>query len=184
MNDERIRRLIQAELAGEISPENEAELQQALAENPDLKAIYGEERGLSALFARDRESIETPPGLEDRIIAGVLGDRARGRRLDFPRFARIGAAAAAILLVVGVSFWSGRRSTSATPDLSLGGLVERRDQLLRDLPEAERDAVSAAFAQAIERLRELDRRHEDERSRILEQLENAVGEKLGNRRDR
>ncbi|MCB9831495.1 MAG: hypothetical protein H6807_03400 [Planctomycetes bacterium] len=184
MNDEQIRILIQAELAGEIRPEQEAELQQALAENPDFQAIYDEERRLGRLFATDRASIEPPAGLHERVCAGVLARATPRRRFEFSRLGPVLAIAASILLVMGVSFWSGRRSTSAGADETRHGILERRDQIVRELPAADRAPVEALFERALERLAESDARHETETGRILEELENEINRRLPGRSPR
>lgn len=189
MDEERIRKLICAELAGEIAPEEEAELQQALAESPRWMEVYDEEKRLSALLAEDRASLVPSAGLADRIADRVLAadldqEDDHEEAPAILRFLRPLALAASLLLVVGVSFWSGRQSTVATPDVSQSGLKERQREILESRPDLDAARIEGLFSDALERLRELEDSHDAERSAILEELEVGIGELLEEKRER
>ena len=142
---ETMRRLLQAELDGEISPEDEAVVQQHVAECDACAADYAEQKGLATLFAEDRATIRAPANLTDRIMDSIT-DRADDevpketttnstmpsptttRVLSFAKYLRPVAAAAVLMLVVGVSFYTGRVSAQETPPSETETLQELLDR--------------------------------------------------------
>ncbi|MEE9394101.1 MAG: hypothetical protein V3W41_16500 [Planctomycetota bacterium] len=155
----RFTRLIQAELDGEISAEDEAHLQQVLAERPELSQLYDEEKRLSRLFAEDREEFaRAPAGLALRINAAIA-ERApvggKGKLIAFSSLVRPLAAAAAILVLVTGAFWSGRTTTSAqVPDFEERVLEKFRDSVKSESLDPEQaDALLATFKTESERIK-------------------------------
>lgn len=155
---EEFERLVQREIDGEITPEDEARLQQLLAERPDLAPRYREDRALAEAFARQRKArAEAPEGLADDIIQALRTSRAprkTGRRLDFGAFLRPLAAAAMLLLLVGGGFWAGRRTTSAETSSFEREVVEKFRETVRssDLPRDEAERLLDVFRRERERL--------------------------------
>ncbi|MEZ6197524.1 MAG: hypothetical protein R3F20_17655 [Planctomycetota bacterium] len=177
MSHDEIDRLIQAEIDGEISAEDEARLQQLLAEGPEFGARYRESRSLAALFAAERERRPGPPeGLAERIAARVAAAPApapEGRLISFPTLFRGVAAAACLVLLVGAGFWAGQRSTSAASSSFETDVVEKVRQTVRerDLPRDEADRLLDRFRLERERL---EAERQEGIRRAAEELESGL----------
>ena len=152
--------LVQREIDGEISPEDEARLQQLLAERPDLARRYREDRALAGAFALDRaERPAAPAGLAERVIRELgpleeAGAPGGGRLVSFAAFGRPIAAAAVLVLLVGGGFWAGRRTTSAEGSSFERDVVEKFRVTVQeaDLPREEAEGLLDRFRQERERL--------------------------------
>lgn len=172
MTDERIRKLIQAELDGLISPEEEAALQQALSESPELRADYERDRALAGLLRADRASLEAPEGLAERVATAAKlrgrADERGGRVIAFNSFVRMSVAAAAVVVLAIGAFWMGTLQTSAQADTP-----ERLDLRQR------MHVLEAEYPGDAERIRELYRTCFDELERIGEDRDEAERQARG-----
>lgn len=162
-------RLVQRELDGEISPEDEARLQQLLVERPELTGRYREDRALSDLFRGRRETRPGPPtDLADRIVNALETAPERpqpaapegGRVVSMMAWGRPMMAAAALLLLVAGGFWAGRQTTSAESSSFERDVVEKFRNTVREqnLPRDEAEQLLDHFRRERERLA----REEDE----------------------
>ena len=70
MSNERALELINAEVDGELGPDERAELGSILAASPDLRAAHAELRSLGELLG-GLPAQEPPPGLAERIVAQI-----------------------------------------------------------------------------------------------------------------
>lgn len=179
--------LVQREIDGEISPEDEARLQQLLAEDAELERRYREDRALSAAIGRDRDARPGPPEhLAGDIVAAlrreeVAGPAPAGRGIDFAAFARPLAAAAVLLVLVAGGFWAGRQTSSAETSSFEREVVEKFRETVRasDLPQDEAERLLDQFRQERERLA----RQEDEGLRsAAADLEDGLEELISSKR--
>ena len=175
------RRLIQAELDGEISPEDESELQQALAEDADLREEYESTKRFENLIAGDREGLCPPDDLTARIVAGVRSRSVAEPTASvfrFDRYLQPLAVAAAILMLVAGGFWYGHQSTTAQSDLRLETMIEKRGNLIEEHREIPPSQIREVYEPFIERMRSSDPDDHQTRRRIMEELEAAILELL------
>ncbi len=106
MNKDQLQDLIQADLDGELSATERADLARLVLQDPEARRLQNEFRKTDQLL-RDIADAEPPPGLRDAILAG----RAQSVRRGNPRRQQYGSpvyrmAAVIIggLLIVGVSY--------------------------------------------------------------------------------
>ena len=175
MSEDEVRRLIHAELDGEISAEQEAELQQLLSENPAWAQLYENEKAMKALFVADRQSIAAPDGLAREIADTVLTASSKTRVLDFGQLLRPLAAAAGILFLVAVSFVGGRVSTKADEDGKTGaGLLQKKQVLLEKYPKLDPIQVENLFEDCLRELGVIRKTNDKNRAKTFGELEGAI----------
>jgi hypothetical protein len=118
MDRNRLQELIQADLDGELSPAERAELARVLLQDHDARRLQQEFRRTHQLL-RDIPAAETPHGLRAEILVarGLLASpgESRQRRYNQP-FYRVAAVVLAGVLVVGISELL-RDSHAPTPNL-------------------------------------------------------------------
>ncbi len=123
----RLQDLIQADLDGELSVAERAELARLLLKDPEARRLQGELRKTDQLL-RDIAAAEPPTGLRGAILAAA-GQSARpgnpGRaQVNWPAY-RVAAAIVGGLLIVGLSYLVREGNAPAT-DLQ-GSLIARQD---------------------------------------------------------
>ena len=100
MNHEIYEALISAQLDGELSPEEEARLEAHLAACPQCRAAKAELEAVHQLLLND--SALPPPGLTERIMAGLPTQPKKKAVPWARRIAPLAAAAVVALVVIGV----------------------------------------------------------------------------------
>lgn len=171
---ERLMMLIQRELDGEILPEEEAELQQALQQDDDLQREYTAQRRLTAMLAEDRNGLEVPAGLADRISERVLESESPAPTLSLLSFLKPVAMAASVLLLVGISFWAGRQGTTAAPETGPAGIGITLQELLDEHPELDAAEVKRLYRACIKSIDQVDEEHRNARIRAYSDLESEI----------
>ncbi len=168
-------RLVQARLDGEISPEDERVLNEALAERPDLEDLEQRLRDLQRHLREDRASIRPPLGLAQRVMqkAGQV-ETSRVPTPPMSRFAKPLAAAAALVLLLGASFYLGRESTSAEADVGRSSLQEREIDVLERHPEIDAAALKSLFEATLRDLDVIERRRAADRRDVMGRLELGI----------
>lgn len=185
MNESDIKRLIQAELDGRISAEEEAALQQALAGAQELREEYERDRALAELLRADRDSLEAPEGLAGRVAsAAIVRGRAAtraGRVHAFHAAIRLTAAAAAVVVVAVGAFWMGTMQTSAQSDTPERlELRHRMDALEADYPDRGEN-IRALYQECFDELDRITADRDAAEREARGRLERAVEELLEGR---
>jgi len=121
MIDERHIELIHADLDGELSPEQRAELARVLLANPDARALRDELSRLFGTLAKLEEAAP-PPSLASSVLSAIRWpDQARHRQISGGWNGRVALRYAAVfvgaLLIGAALFAPGIRSTGG-PDVS------------------------------------------------------------------
>jgi len=116
MNEHDIERLLNDYVDGLLSEEDARAVEKELEANPQLRKTEGELRGLLASARRLPKSIEPDrdlwEGIQRRLQPKWSGARPRFRPIGFIpilRFALPAAAVATVLVVSGLSLWTGLR---------------------------------------------------------------------------
>ncbi|HGY90911.1 MAG TPA: hypothetical protein ENK43_07050 [Planctomycetes bacterium] len=168
-------RLVQARLDGEITPEEERALEQALAARPDLQDLEQRLRDVKRHLEQDRRSIRPPLGLAQRIVQRASQEDAPAAVVrSSNRFWRPLAAAAALVLLLGASFYLGRESTSAEADVERSSLQEREIDVLRRHPEVDAAALKSLFDATLRELDVIERRRAADRRDVMGRLELGI----------
>jgi anti-sigma factor (TIGR02949 family) len=112
-----------AELRGtrsdELPEEDAAALDDHLTTCPDCARALAAERRLDAPVARAMRAIPVPPGLKSRILDRLATERGAWHRR---RFYQVAAAAAAVILAVGLFSWESQKRVIADPNQLLASL--------------------------------------------------------------
>jgi hypothetical protein len=125
----RLQDLIQADLDGELSVAERAELARLLLQDPEARRLQGELRKTDRLL-RDIAAAEPPAGLRAAILAAPAQSARPGNsgrtQANWPAY-RIAAAIVGGLLIVGLSYLVREGDAPAT-ELQ-GSLIARQDHL-------------------------------------------------------
>ena len=109
--------LIHAEIDGELDAQQRAELSRHLLSDPDIRALRDDLRGLCAALDATAQA-EPPPDLQDSILAALpVGNSRSEGRLTALNW-RHAAAAACLVAVGGVLFFSLRGQTPPATDVA------------------------------------------------------------------
>ncbi len=168
-------RLIQARLDGEITADEERALAQALAARPDLRELEQHLSDVKRHLEEDRRSIRPPLGLAQRIV-----QKAGQKETPAPETGSASrswkplAAAAALVLLLGSSFYLGRESTSAEADVERSSLQEREIDVLTRHPEIDAAALKSLFDTTLRDLDVIERRRAADRRDVMGRLELGI----------
>jgi len=106
MDKGRLQELIQADLDGELSAAQRADLARLLLQDPEARRLHEEFRRTDQLL-RDVAAVEPPPGLRAAILAGSAQSRRPGdsvqRHYGLPYY-RMAAVILGGLLIAGLSY--------------------------------------------------------------------------------
>ena len=105
MTCEQYQELISSMLDGELTPAEQAELEQHLSGCAECAALYGVFSGLSASLAADL--VEPPASLSENVMASVRREGVLRRNLRRPRTTAVVATAACLTLAVGLALGTG-----------------------------------------------------------------------------
>ena len=185
MTHDEIRKLIQAEQDGRITPEDEARLQQALAGSPEMQAEYERDQSLRRLLRGDRDTLAAPEGLAERVSRAALtrghAERRTGRVLSFSAFARSGIAAAAVLVLAVGAFWMGTLRTSAQTDTEERLDLRRRMHVLESEHPEHSERIRALYERCFEELDSISRERDVAERRVRGELEQAIDDLIEGR---
>jgi hypothetical protein len=127
MNKGQLQELIQADLDGELSVTERADLARLLLQDPAARRLHNEFRRTDQLL-RDIAEAEPPPGLRAAILAGLAGSVRPGnpelQQFGWPAY-RVAAVILGGLLIVGISYLV--RDGSAPGSDLRGSLVAPQD---------------------------------------------------------
>jgi len=127
MNKGQLQELIQADLDGELSVTERADLARLLLQDPEARRLHNEFRRTDQLL-RDIAAAEPPPGLRAAILAGLAGSARPAnpghRQYGWPAY-RLAAVILGGLLIVGISYLV-RDGSGPGSDLQ-GSLVAPQD---------------------------------------------------------
>jgi hypothetical protein len=106
---------------GDLDGSEAEELEHHLAHCTECNALASAQRRLDQHFGRAMRAVEVPPRLRADVLDALARQRRTWYRHWFDRTARGAAAAAAVLLVVGLSwyFWYTSKSSKISPDAVL-----------------------------------------------------------------
>lgn len=109
-------------------------------------------------FTRDDAAATAPPELERRIFCAVeAAAQRRARRAFEPQLRVILGAAAAALLVAGVSVWNlSPRQREAPAQADPDSQVEETEVILEPLPDRSRSSRAALITLAADRIRDTE----------------------------
>lgn len=185
MTHDEIRKLIQAERDGRITPEDEARLQQALAGSAEMQAEYESDRALARLLRSDRETLAAPEGLSERVSRAALtrgrAEKRAGNVLSFNAFARAGVAAAAVIMLAIGAFWMGTLRTSAQTDTADRLDLRRRMHSLESEHPEHADRIRALYERCFEELDTISRERDVAERRVRGELEQSVDDLIEGR---
>lgn len=129
MNKAQLQELIQADLDGELSITERAELARLLLQDPEARRLQNEFRRTDQLL-REIADAEPPPGLRAAILAGSSRSERPGKpghpQYGWPAY-RMAAVILGGLLIVGLSYLV-RDGNAPVKDLQ-GSLIARQDRL-------------------------------------------------------
>jgi anti-sigma factor RsiW len=149
-NKSQLQELIQADLDGELSATERADLARLLLQDPEARRLQNEFRKTDRLL-RDIAAAEPPPDLRAAILVGsaqsVRPDSAGRQQYGWPVY-RMAAVIIGGLLIVGVSYLV--RDGNAPAKNLQGSLIASQDQLSMRAEGAE---VNASLKRDGERLR-------------------------------
>lgn len=168
MND--LQHLIARELDGENTASESERLQSILDGSIEAKAEFNDAKALHDLMQTDRDQLPTSsPNVPDRIME-ALQDASRAQSLP-NRFAavRLMAAVAALLLVVGASFWAGRTTVEASTSGVKQSISNDLDQL--EAIGVNRMQARAAFEQYRDQIEALEERTSKASAELYRELE-------------
>jgi septation ring formation regulator EzrA len=169
MND--LQHLIARELDGENTASESERLQSILDGSIEAKAEFNDAKTLHDLMQTDRDLLPTSsPNVPDRIMEALNRDASRAQSLP-NRFAavRLMAAVAALLLVVGASFWAGRTTVEARTSGVNQSISNDLDQL--EALGVNRMQARAAFEQYRDQIAALEERTSKASAELYRELE-------------
>ena len=172
MND--LQHLIARELDGENTASESKRLQSLLDGSLEAKAEFDGAKTLHDLMQADRNQLSgSSPHVPHRIMEALSQDASRTPssliRFTAPRLV---AAVAALLIMIGASFWAGRTTVEARTSGVKESISNDLDQL--EAIGVDRTQARAAFDQYREQIEAMEERTSKESVELYRELEATI----------